>query len=361
MPRWVKLFVAACLYYGGLVKLLRTWTRRRGQHLIILNYHRASEGDLRRHLLYLRRHYRLLHLQEALEELSTPRKQGRQQCDRRTPLALTFDDGYHDNYTHGFALACELEIPITLFLIPGYMESDNYFWWLEADHLVRHAQVNEVTIEGQSYHLGQPEERSILAQTIDARVRYAASVAEREEFLALVRKALAVPSSVPQEEAMLPLKWAEVRKMEGSGWVSFGAHTMHHPILACLRDAAEVQHEVMECRTVMEQQLSHAVRIFAYPIGKPEHIGEEGLRAVRMAGYDWAVTTIEGINTPQSNPYQLRRIEVAVNQHWLVMAAETVGVWQFLSALKNFMVNGRRDRNVTVNTSAIRISTSTSR
>ena len=358
MRKQVRLFVARCLYYSGLVKLLRWWTQRRGQHLIILNYHRATGGDLRRHLLYLRRHYHLLHLEEALEELYMPRKQWKQQCDRRTPLVLTFDDGYYDNYTHGFVLARELQVPITIFLIPGYMESDNYFWWLEVDHLVRHAQVNEATIEGRAYHLRQPEERRVLAQTIDARVRYAASVAEREEFLALVRKALAVPSSVPRDEAILPLNWAEVREMEESGWVSFGAHTMHHPILACLRDAAEVQREVIECRTMMAQQLSHPVRMFAYPIGKPEHIGEEGPRAVCEAGYDWAVTTIEGINTPQSNPYQLRRIEVAVNQHWLVMAAETVGVWQFLSALKNFMVNSRRDRNLTVNTSAISISTS---
>src|SRR2546427_3585444 len=46
------------------------------------------------------------------------------------------------------------------------------------------------------------------------------------------------------------------------------------------------------CRTVLEQQLGHPVRTFAYPVGKAEHIGAAALRAVREAGYDWAVTTI---------------------------------------------------------------------
>src|SRR5260370_28439288 len=221
MRRRVLIFIAACFYYSGLVKLARWWTQCLGRRLIILNYHSASEGDLRSHLLYLRRHYRVLHLEPALEELYTLSKVERKRYDRRTALVLTFDDGYHDNYTHGFALARELLVPFTIFLIPGYIGSGNYFWWLEADRLVCHAQVDKVTIEGRTYLLEQPEERSALVRTIDARVRYAASVAEREEFLALVREALAVPSSASVEEALLPLKWAEVREMEESRWVSF--------------------------------------------------------------------------------------------------------------------------------------------
>src|SRR5216684_686596 len=167
MRRQVGVFVAACFYYSGLVKLARWWTQRSGPRLIILTYHRASGGDLRHHLLYLRRHYRMLHLEEALEELYTPSKDGEDRCDRRTPLVLAFDDGYRDNYTHAFALACELQIPITIFLIPGYVESGDYFWWQEGKRLAQHSQVDKVTVEGRTHQLDQPEERNTLAQTID--------------------------------------------------------------------------------------------------------------------------------------------------------------------------------------------------
>src|SRR5438067_12957222 len=101
--------------------LVHKWLRHKGGHLVILNYHRASGGDLRRHLLYLRRHYRLLHLEAALEELYMSSKNGKQVSERRTPLVLTFDAGYYDNYTHGLAVARELQIHFTIFLVPGYM------------------------------------------------------------------------------------------------------------------------------------------------------------------------------------------------------------------------------------------------
>jgi len=241
---------------------------------------------------------------------------------------LTFDDGYRDNYTRAFVLACELKVPITIFLIPGYIESGNCFWWLEVYRLVRHAQVNEVTIEKVTYHLDQQEEREALTLAIDTRVRYASSVAEREAFLISTCEALATSSSMTDEEKLaLPLTWPEVHEMEESGWVSFGAHTMHHPVLAELSDPALVQREVSECRRVMEQHLGHPVRTFAYPYGKRHEIGGFGLAAVKQAGYDWAVTTIPGLTTPQSDPYLLERVFCDAGQHWLVIAAKTSGIW----------------------------------
>src|SRR3954453_21079218 len=137
--KWMEILIAACFYYSGLVKLVRWWAQRFTQSLVILNYHSASGGNLRQHLLYLRRHYRILHLEKALEELSMPCKNRLQKRDRRTLLALTFDDGYHDNYTHAQALAQKLKVPITIFLIPGYIENRKRFWWLEGDQLVAQA------------------------------------------------------------------------------------------------------------------------------------------------------------------------------------------------------------------------------
>ena len=331
----VLTFIAACLYYSGLVKLARWWTRQSGQYLVILNYHRATGGDLRRHLLYLRRHYRILHLEAALEELYTSPKEGYKKQDQRTPLVLTFDDGYHDNYTDGFALARELQLPITIFLIPGYIESGDYFWWEEGMRLVRRAQVNAVTIEGRRYCLKRRKERKDLAQAIDTHMRNATSVAEREAFLTSVRKLLAVPSIImPEEEPALPLTWAEVRQMQESEWVSFGAHTMHHPILAYLTEPTEIQHEIEECRTELEQHSGHPIRTFAYPVGQRQHFSEAIVDTVKQAGYDWAVTTTYGFNTPRGDPYRLRRIEVDVSQHWLVVAAEAAGLWGFFSFLR---------------------------
>src|SRR5947209_16599607 len=111
---------------------------------------------------------------------------------------------------------------------------------------------------------------------IDAHFHNAKSVAEREAFLIEMRSMLAVPLTFTvEEELLLPMSWEQIGEMDKSGWVTFGAHTVNHPTLSCLTDATEVQQEVSRCRVVMEEQLGHSIRAFAYPIGKPKDIGEK--------------------------------------------------------------------------------------
>lgn len=326
MREHIRLVLAACFYYTGLIQLAHWWMRRFHPCLIILNYHRAAGNNLSQQMRYLRRYYRVMHLEEALATFYTPNTQ---QTDRRIPLVLTFDDGYRDNYTCAFALARSLQVPITIFLIPGYVESGERFWWLEGKRLAYHSHAEKVTIEGQTYHLNNVKEQKALAGIIDKHIRHATSVAERNMFLTNIRKELATPASDELDTfdtEALPLTWEQVREMEQSGWVSYGAHTMHHPVLAYLVDAEEVQQEVTESKRILEQQLGYPVQAFVYPIGKPEHFGEVGPQAVLKAGYTWAVTTIEDVNTLETEHLQLRRLPGDLNMHWLVMAAELVGL-----------------------------------
>ncbi len=324
----IILFIAATLYYSGLVGLGRWWAGRRGPRLIILMYHRTAGGRLREHLLHLRRHYRLLPLETALEELYKPRTIGHSRRDRRPLLAITFDDGYYDTYTDAFAVVRELQVPITVFVIPGYVQSGDHFWWLERYRLPLRARVVDARIMGHVYRLDREDERVALARAIDRGARYARSVAEREAFLTAARTTLAVPAVTEEDEkSVRPITWSEVHEMDASGLVTIGAHTMHHPILGYLTNPAEVRREVRECRTVLARQLGHAVRTFAYPVGKLEHIGSVGMLAVQEAGYAWAVSTLDGCNTPRTHPYLLRRIGVDSMQHWWIVEAKVSGVW----------------------------------
>lgn len=339
MEKRILTFIAACFYYSGLISLAYWWKRRQGPYLVILNYHRAKEnGELRDHLLYLRRHYRVLHLDAALDELYLPNKNRRARTDRRAPIVVTLDDGYYDNYTHGLTAAAELQVPITIFLIPGYIDSGERFWWLEADYLLTHTQVSEATLEGQAYHLNNASERAALAQLINSRVRNAASVAEREEFIRLARQALGNPTQITAEDKLaLPITWEEALEMDKSEWVSFGAHTMHHPILGYLADPVETAYEVHEGHTVLEQRLGHPLRSFAYPVGWLDQAGYYGVRAAHETGFDWAVTTVYGFNTPDTDPYLLYRIEIDVHEHWLMLAAKASGVWDHFTHLTKIL------------------------
>ncbi|GCF08206.1 polysaccharide deacetylase family protein [Dictyobacter arantiisoli] len=342
MRRRLLIYLAGCFYYSGLVALARWWTRHAGKRVIIVNYHTATGGAFLQHLLYLRKHYRIMPVEAALAELysgSVMLSMCQGKKDRRTPLVVTLDDGYTDNFSYGMQLAHDYCVPLSIYLIPGYINSGQRFWWFEGKYMARHTAVPEVLLEKQTFQLQHEDGRVAMAQFIDERTRHATSVAERETFLTTARELLKLSSSSTQSEQdreHLPINWDQARAMEQSGWISFGAHTMHHPILSYLSDASEIKREVTECRQVLEQKLGHPIRSFAYPVGQEQHIGTAVVQAVQEAGYDWALTTTYGFNTPATDPYRLKRIEADVDQHWLIVAVASAGLWGFIAHMRWF-------------------------
>lgn len=86
-----------------------------------------------------------------------------------------------------------------------------------------------------------------------------------------------------------------------------GAHTRHHVHLNQL-DAAQSALEIQGCKTELEQSLDTTISSFCYPYGQYSALHVE---QVKSAGYQTATTTQRGNCSPQTSPYELKRIIVA--------------------------------------------------
>ncbi len=104
---------------------------RRREGVVILMYHRVNAGlppnDLntppevfRRHMAHLKRHCRVISIEDMLQDDWTGLIGNR----RRPTVVVTFDDGYRDNYLEAFPILRALDLPATVFLITGMIGTD---------------------------------------------------------------------------------------------------------------------------------------------------------------------------------------------------------------------------------------------
>ena len=75
-----------------------------------------------RYCRFFRRHFRVTSLRDLVERLERG-----QPVHRR--LAITFDDGYRDNYEHAAPVLERLGLPATFFVVTQWMSSDVVAWW----------------------------------------------------------------------------------------------------------------------------------------------------------------------------------------------------------------------------------------
>ncbi len=106
----------------------------------------------------------------------------------------------------------------------------------------------------------------------------------------------------PPEERV-SLSWDELRELTQAGW-EIGAHTMSHPLLSRLDDAA-VDRELVQSRHLLSQRLGRCTTM-AYPYGVAD---DRVARRVQVAGYTAACALVHSHRIDE--PYCRPRVNLA--------------------------------------------------
>ncbi|HHJ13878.1 MAG TPA: hypothetical protein ENJ79_05805 [Gammaproteobacteria bacterium] len=333
-----RLTLATSLQVTGALGLLRR--RRMAGHAVILMYHRILPRKLARYdyapngmtvttdlferqMRYLAQHYRTLTLPELYERLEQGLKTGQ---DGRPLAAVTFDDGWHDNYVHALPRLQRHRVPATLFVATGFIDGDTDCHWLEHMKLVlahayqvlreqaagaqekalRQTLENmglEILCRGDAVELGPllaAHARGIAALPPDARDRHMADVQRVAEL-----------SAFPGTRYYM--NWKELRELADAG-ICIGAHTRTHRELPEVPDE-QLGDELEGAGETLRKRLGQPVMHFAYPYGKHD---TRIRAAVARAGYASACSTQSGLVSRNSSPLALERINlhsaVSLNQ-----------------------------------------------
>lgn len=248
---------------------------------------------------WLKSWFRVLPLGEAVSRLRSGSLPAR-------AAAITFDDGYADNHDVAMPILQRHGLAATFFIATGYLDGGRMFNDSVTETL-RCATVASLdlghTVLGDlgQHELGTPQARRDAIHAILKTVRHF-GVAQREAFCQQLQQ-LAGVASLPTD---LMMNTDQLRRMQQAG-MSIGAHTVSHPMLALLDDAAAVA-ELTGSRAFLEDVVAAPVKLFAYPNGRPdEDYSARTVELVRAAGFDAAVSTAWGAARQDSDPYQLPR------------------------------------------------------
>lgn len=221
----MRRFAFGLLNRCGLVAALRWWHR---DALTILLYHgvapRESRDDIynyrgkfiepqhfERQLQFLKQHYHLLPLEEALEHMV-----------RGTlppySLAITFDDGYENNYRYAFPILKKLGVTATIFVTTDFVFDKKPLW-----------------VDRLEYGIGGTQGSKTERIAEDARSREKLKTLPNDEKETRLREIGSQSRTLvdfgDERAVYAPLTLPQIEEMLAAG-IAIGAHTRSHPILA---------------------------------------------------------------------------------------------------------------------------------
>lgn len=238
--------------------------------MVVLCYHSvhpskafasATSELFEAHLRWLKEHCEIIRFSQVMGSLRCNNRQ-------KPAVAITFDDGYADNYEHAFPLLEKYGMAATFFLTIGLLERDPQV--VRRFEGIRHASSGDVQ----------------------------------------------------------PLEWSQVREMRRAG-VDVGTHTYSHPNLARL-DPPVAANELAWSKEIMQQRMGEPVRLMAYPFGKPRlHFTAETQRLAAAAEYECAAAVLFRAIRASDSPFAIPRFFVT-NDDVATLAKKVLGAWDYL-------------------------------
>jgi peptidoglycan/xylan/chitin deacetylase (PgdA/CDA1 family) len=327
-PNWQT---AKGLIRNGLAEMLYLSSFRRVCHkgkVAILTYHRVVPEDeladhwiqpgmyvvtdvFERHMEFLRDQCHVISMLELVERWRhSDWDQEARYC------AVTFDDGWLDNYRYAYPILRKFQIPATVFLPTDFIGTYEWFWPEKVAYCVRAITGNEeargkgavilkkyIDVQEQATRsaCGSEDAGRILADQVIERCKDFGQETI-SELLETVYGELAI--SLPRERCIV--NWDEVVQM-AEGDISFGSHSRSHRILTQLA-LEDVREELEGSQQVLKSRVGSYVPVFCYPNGNTNAQIEA---LAKNCGYSAAVGVRPGLEGRHpASLFDLRRIGI---------------------------------------------------
>ncbi len=287
-------------------------------------------------LRLLRKDYQVVPLEELL---TNPR--GR---EGRAKVAITFDDGWEDNYRIAFPHLLEYQMPATIFACTGLLDTHGLLpeerfarLWT---HCAAHSALETLLSDLKHWGMGKRQNRSLRPQK-----RYWAQELKR---MPLTGRLLLLDHfeqryQIPPVTARRFLTWDEVRIMLRTGLIRMGSHTSQHATLPSETDR-DIRRELEDSRASLWKHTGTVPESLTYPSGM---YSRRVLDLVQSAGFLSALTTRPGLVSANSRPLCIPRIavraamdEMAVNRGEKEFSSSRASVYFLSSWLKSAIPAG---------------------
>lgn len=306
----VKRLARRMLARGPAYRLARTRVLAGGA-LTILMYHTVGRddevfdawtvvrrGDFLRQVEWLRRHYDVVSLDEALQARAAA---------SRPRAVITFDDGEAGLHEHLLPLLAREAMPVTVYIATGQIVTGRPYWFdrvmnaaqLEGPMPLRLEGLPAVTLAAARNEPGWRE----IGVVLEALKGLAPQA--REEATDALELALAA-APLRRFTPLRPMTLEQLQALSASPWVTIGAHTHCHSLLDQLPLDAALQ-TIERSRQLLREWTGRPVEHFAFPNGNHS---VALVRAVEALGFRSAMATGKGLWRPGEGRFAIQRVPV---------------------------------------------------
>ena len=294
-------------------------------------YHRLGHPtveEFESQLRYLSSYHSIVSLEEVVDFVLDGKRLP------SSPVVLTFDDGYHDNFSLAFPVLRDYQCKAGFFLTTDFIGTGEIPFHDQIIYGLCYTKEKKVRMEDDNgrhheYFLG----------TLNNKIRSFFKIQKLFKTLPYHKRTTYIKKLLTELEVEIDktflnhfmLSWEEIETMYLAGY-TFCSHTQSHPLLTKL-NTKELENEIIESNNIIFEKLKSEGIFFCYPYGKKGEFDKRIIHLLRDNGFIAACSAIHGINRQGDDPYRIKRTAM-ISEPIEAFSLRTAGLFEIVMGLQ---------------------------
>ena len=229
-----------------------------------LSVNHISKSDFEKQLSYLQKHFNVVSLSEIFESYRL------QQQPSELTIAITFDDGYENNYINAFPLLKKYNLPATIFVAAQCLQDNSAILWYDFIDLFK-SEINLEALNMSEIQLGNEKLEALKKIKSLSQLKTffkTLNTLEKKSItdVLIAKDKVETLKQRSDKEFWKMLNAKQMKEMSDSRLIEIGSHSVTHPNLDTL-NKADLENELKVSKHLLEEVISKEVISIAYPDG----------------------------------------------------------------------------------------------
>jgi peptidoglycan/xylan/chitin deacetylase (PgdA/CDA1 family) len=288
--------------------IIDRWKSKLSNKGLILLYHKISDNELpdifnltvtpknfEDHLEIINEIANPLSLNEYVSRLKSDTLPERS-------IAITFDDGYADNYENAFPLLIKNNIHATIFIASKYIGT--HFWWEILYQSILKCDKKEIKLSN-GLNINLNNDRLKLFTKLHKEIKKLQF--DKIKFIVdeLFNKSNLEKSNLINRGMIL----TELQEISKSNYIEIGGHTETHSQLSLMK-REDQRNDIRENKKYLEENLNKKIKYFAYPYGLSDDYNNESINILKEEEFEAAFVNRNSAVSKFNGHFELPRLWV---------------------------------------------------
>lgn len=226
------------------------------------------------------------------------------------PFAITFDDGFENNYSIARPILKEFNIPATFYVTTDFIESNRMSWIDRIEYVIELSDQGRFEIQDKFYSFtNEIESKKNLLNEIRKQLKSQKNI-DLDSVATHIQNQLGFKQILSSDDPLdKKMNWQQVSELNNDSLCIIGGHTHTHPVLSNLSDE-DSKKEIKTSLEIIHNKIGLQCHHYSYPEGLFNCYSEREIAILKDNKVVCCPSAEDGLNTIDSDLFHLKRVFV---------------------------------------------------